>query len=99
MGGSFSEPATLLDLGEDVFRLYTEHRPTITRTGWSYGNYSMSEIIQGVQHVDDAIIMSCIWCSDCLLEGVQKLWSDDVGTTLEETGNNITFLHSQLRFV
>ena len=57
MGGSVSEPATSIDLGEDTRLLYTD-RSTQLRVGLAYGEHPMPSLVQGVQHVDDALLCS-----------------------------------------
>ena len=42
-------------------------------------------LIQGLQHVDDAMLMSGVFCDRCLSAGTKKLWPKDVGTTMEES--------------
>ena len=86
MGGSFSEPATLVDLGESVYRLYTDGGNTARRVGWALDKARPDQLVQGLQHVDGAAIFSEVFCSECLLRGPQKLWPRDVGVSLEETG-------------
>ena len=93
MGGSFSEPATLIDLGESVFRLYSDCGRIAARVGWHAPNGDVSHAIAGIQHVDDAVIASTIYCERCLLRGVQRLWPSDVGVSLEESGPRVRFLH------
>ena len=58
MGGSLSEPSTLVDLQEEIRLIYStedvngslEH----LLEGLSELNLNFQDIIQGVQHVDDA---------------------------------------------
>ena len=96
MGGSFSEPATLVDLGESVYRLYTDGGATARRVGWALDKARPDQLVQGLQHVGDAAIFSEVFCSECLLRGTQKLCPRDVGVSLEETGSKIRFLHVDL---
>ena len=91
MGGSMSEPATLVDLGEDTRRLYVD--PQVQRSsGLLYGTTPIGAIIQGLQHVDDALLMSKLWCGRCLLGALQRTWPTDCGTNLEEEGHTVRFL-------
>lgn len=96
MGGSFSEPATLVDLGEDTFCLYSDEGQTAQRCGWFIPGIPVESTVQGVQHVDDAAIFSQIWCTDCLFQGTQALWPPDVGTTLEGDSSPVHFLSCDL---
>ena len=50
-------------------------------------------MVAGFQHVDDALVCSKIFCEECLLNGVRKLWPEDVGVSLEGSGSHIPFLH------
>ena len=52
----------------------------------------LSKIIQGVQHVDDALILSNTHCAPCLVKCIAKLWPKDCGVSLEESGKRIRFL-------
>ena len=95
MGGSLSEPATLADLGEDVWRMYSS-APFRQKLGWHIPHLSGEQTIQGLQHVDDALIFSKVLCRECLFAGVQNLWPADVGTTLEGHGLPMQFLHGRI---
>ena len=95
MGQSFSEPATLVDLGEAVRAIYLD-RPSIACPFWAMDDAPLYELVQALQHVDDALLMSCVWCPKCLHAGVQRIWPSDVGTTLEECGPSLRFLSAQI---
>ena len=91
MGGSFSEPATLIDLGHDTRKLYTQ-TSVQERIGWSLAGYKIEELVAGLCHVGDALLASRVFCHRCLLKGLRKLWPSDVGTNLEEFGSTVKFL-------
>ena len=72
MGGSFSEPATLIDIGEEIRRLYT-YTYVAQRAGLHYEGLTTQEVVQGIQHVDDSLVLSKILCQNCLLKGRRKI--------------------------
>jgi hypothetical protein len=92
-GGHFSEPATMLDLGTDI-EDYINSEIRRRRVGLQYENFTAAQQLAGVLHVDDCLLISKIWCSECILEGLRKLWPKDVGTTMEESGNEVRFLNA-----
>ena len=97
MGGSFSEPAALLDLGTDVSAFYRQ--PKIQKqVGWHVPGFSPQQLIAGMQHVDDAFLASGVFCEHCLYEGTKRLWPKNVGTTLEESGSKIKFMATTIVF-
>ena len=49
-----------------------------------------------MQHVDDALLGSCIFGTCCIENGFRKLWPSDVGVSVEESGNSIRFLQAQI---
>jgi len=91
MGGSFSEPATLLDLGTDVHKFYTDVNFQ-KRVGLHISGMSPRHLIVGMQHVDDAVVASKVFCEECLERGTERIWPKDVGTSIEEKGPTITFM-------
>ena len=93
MGGSMSEPATLVNISESTRLAYTlplDHEPT----GWARSDAAMSELVQGIQHVDDALLLSLVYCYECLHAGLARCWPSDCGTTLEEHGSSVRFLQA-----
>ena len=97
-GGSLSEPATLVDLGAAVRCIYVrsgQREPS----GWAVPGAQMCEVVQGAQHVDDALVFSTVWCEQCLYDGVRKTWPADCGTSLEEGGDFVRFLSATIRVV
>ena len=97
MGGTFSEPVTLVDLGSCVHRLYTS-KTFAKSVGLYLDAHPVAHTVQGLQIVDDAAVFSKVWCCDCLLNGVTKVWPLDVGTGLEEKGAVISFTSVILDF-
>jgi hypothetical protein len=97
MGGSFSEPATLVDLGEDIFWLYNS-REKARDSGWKIKGIEMEQTVQGMLHVDDCLLLSQIWCPCCLEKGTKRVWPKDVGTSMEEIGPTIVFLSARISF-
>ena len=94
-GGPLSEPGTLVDLGEDVWHLQT-HKDEMSRVGWKVPgkDFELRQVICGLCHVDDALLLSKILCCDCIEAGVGKMWAADVGTSKEEEGNVVRLLHT-----
>lgn len=78
-GGSLSEPGTLVDLNEDIFELHAGQR-SLSEVGWCVGNPSLEleQVVLGLLHVDDSLLMSKILCVDCLENGIKncghKMW-------------------------
>ena len=98
MGGSFSEPATLIDLNHDILKLqYSGSKQR--EVGWDLDGFSPNQLVAGWLYVDDALVGSKIYCSQCPFEGIQRLWPSDVGTTLEESGHDVTFLQARVRCI
>ena len=93
MGGSFSEPATLVDLGAEVLKLYRSYRVQAA-VGWVHDDVDVEQLLCGLCHVDDALLTSLILCSGCLLRGIQALYPSDVGVSLEEEGEVLKFLQA-----
>ena len=50
------------------------------------------QILQGVQHVDDACRFSKCLCVHCIHKTIVNLWPTDVGATLEECGQVMRML-------
>ena len=95
MGGALSEPGTLVDLQECIRLLYT-HPDMLKEIGWKHRDFTVNQIVQGITHVDDSLVISKVLCHDCLYEGCCRLFPKDVGTSLEETGPYMRFLNSWL---
>ena len=56
----------------------------------------MAATDQGIQYVDDALVLSKVWCSACLYRGMQKVWPEDIGIAHEGDGPCLTYLHSSV---
>ena len=91
MGGSLSEPGTLVDMSETV-RLLNVQPEYAKSLGWSYKNFRFSQLLAGVQHVDDVFLMSNCICVDCIFRFLEKTFPADIGLTLEEQGPLVRFL-------
>ena len=90
-----SDAATCIDIEMDVASL-AEGTATLKKVKWfipSAPSLKSYQLVAGFQHVDDALVASKICCEECLLNGVRKLWPEDVGVSLEGSGTNIPFLH------
>ena len=95
-GGPMSCPATMVDLELAICKLY-EDVNTAKRIKWHIPGVQASQTVVGLQHVDDALVCSKIYCTECLRKGVKRLWPKDVGTTLEGVGPVVPFLHAEIR--
>ena len=86
-----SAAATCIDIEMDVASL-AQGNATLKRVKWFVPSAPLlksSQLVAGFQHVDDALVCSKIFCEECLLNGVRKLWPEDVGVSLEGSGNSI----------
>ena len=95
-GGSFSEPATLIDLGFSNHE-FIKSKAKRNSMGMQYLDLEAEQILFGLVHVDDGLFGSYIFCQDCILDCIQKLWPDDVGVKLEESGESIHFLSALIK--
>ena len=96
MGGPVSSPCTSLDLETAIARFYRDPK-TAERIGWHVDGFTPAQLVQGLLHVDDAIALSKVLCVDCLFRGVEQLWPEDVGVSLEGSGGNVPFLHVEVQ--
>ena len=95
MGGSHSEPATLVDAGAFVHKLH--HDPAVLReTGLAVGGLPAESVIAGLMHVDDLLCGSRIHCADCLGRGLSRLFPPDLRFDEEERGASVRFLHTTI---
>jgi hypothetical protein len=91
MGGSFSEPATLVDLGRSIANFYASAE--IQKEAEVFLPDVPAEAhLQGLLHVDDCLLSSHIWCCKCIVRALSRIWPRDVGTSLEMEGDTIDFL-------
>ena len=98
MGGSFSEPGTLVDLNEEL-RLVHQNVDKLKEVGWFFQGWKLENLVTGLMHVDDAVVFSKIFCHDCLETGMKKLWPEGVGISLEEVGPTVRMLHSYIHVI
>ena len=98
MGGSFSEPGTLVDLSEEI-RLLDENSGKLVEVGWNFKGWKLHDLVSGLMHVDDAVVFSRIFCPGCLEQGMKRLWPQDVGISLEEIGPTVRMLHSHIHII
>ena len=68
----------------------------MSKVGWKIPgkDFELRQVICGLCHVDDALSLSKVLCCDCIEAGVSKMWPADVGTSKEEEGYVVTFLHT-----
>ena len=92
-GGTYSEPATMVDLGYDCKR-FVDSFHVRASVNLQYLDYDANHILVCLVHVDDALFGSYICCDNCIQKGIQELWPADVGVCLEEFGEEIHFLHT-----
>jgi len=102
MGGSLSEPGTLIDLQEDI-RLCFNSQSYSEQCGWHLKEHNLQHIpfeqlVTAVQHVDDAFPVTKIFCDKCIETRLGKTWPKDVGISVEEKGRTIRFLSSWVHF-
>ena len=83
MGAVMSEGATGADLGTDTARLYQSDQKVLKHVGWQLKPYTAAQLVQGLQHVDDAIAFSFVWGTCCLEAGCVALWPADVWVSKE----------------
>ena len=96
MGGPVSSPCTSLDLETAICRYYRDPE-TAKRVGWTLDGYFPEQLVQGLLHVDDAIAFSKVFCCECLFQGIERLWPEDVGVSLEGSGGTVPFLHVEVQ--
>ena len=95
MGGSHSEPGTMVDVGHFVRELHST--PGIFESsGFKVGDYTLEQVLQAIQHVDDILFMSQIWCHTCVERKVKQHFPQDMGFNTEETGPKLRFLSTWL---
>ena len=102
MGGALSEPGTLADLQHEVHLLYSDNtqHALLKKIGLRVDKpgFGARHIIAGVQHVDDLLIFSKLFCKDCLFEASGKLFTTDVGMTFEGAGPVLRMLQAFIVF-
>ena len=96
-GGPLSEPGTMVDLGHSVLEVNgSQHR--LRNTGWNITvqgqMLSFQQCVQGILHVDDSLLLSCVMCEECMEMGVANMWPKDVGASKEDSGFVVCFLSS-----
>ena len=95
MGGSFSEPATNIDLGHSVLNMF-RFSNIRDRINWNFENVPVDKLVFGLFHVDDGIVVSRIFCLHCLEQGILGIMPHDVGMAVEEFGPSLKFLHTDI---
>ena len=98
MGGSFSEPGTLVDLNEELRRI-DDSDDALQDVGWLVEGMSLEEVVTGIMHVDDALVLSKVFCTACLEKGMRRLWPSDVGISLEEVGPTVRMLQCHVHAI
>eukprot|EP00974_Lingulodinium_polyedra_P012592 1218307-Lingulodinium_polyedra.AAC.1 len=93
MGSPMSGPAVAFDLETATEAVYTS-TTTCMQAGWHVPGLHARRVVQGVQLVDDALVMSRCLCCDCLYRGVRRLWPSDIQAEREEEGGEIQFLRA-----
>ena len=77
MGGIVSAIAAAVDLEDGVHKLYA-NRQSAKDIGWHVHKMPTNTLVQGVQHVDDALVLSKIFCNKCLWNGIKQMWPEDI---------------------
>ena len=91
MGGSHSEPGTMIDVGEFVAEMHSPDN-YYSKFYWCIENLPLTALLQGVQHVDDILLMSQVWCSNCINKKITGYMPPDMGFEIEEQGSHLRFL-------
>ena len=92
MGSPCSPPACGFDLESGIEEMYT--RPQLaSKYGIHVRGLHPTQVVQGVQQVDDLLLASRIHCENCLYKLVTKLWPYDIGAELEGSGQKLRFMH------
>ena len=95
MGGSHSEPATLIDSSAFVAKLHRS--PELQQhCGFAVEGLPLDAVVGGLQHVDDLLVGSRTLCCHCLETGVQRLFPPDLGFETEEAGSLVRFLGARI---
>ena len=71
MGGSFSEPATCVDLGVSIMEFYADTE-VHKSCGMCLPGVEAHQHLAGVLHLDDGLLLSIVWYGKCVFEGVAK---------------------------
>ena len=95
MGGSHSEPATLLDSGLCASRVY-KRAGEARRPGWTSAAAPRGSCFMGLQHVDDFCLFSRVLCPDCIVRAVGCIMPPDLQLEEEERGEVLDFLHVRI---
>ena len=78
MGGSFSEIGTCLDFNY-CLEIMARSKKKRQNAGFQYENLSFDSIFGGLLHVDDCLVGSGIYCCDCIVLYLQRIFPADVG--------------------
>ena len=62
----------MVDVGHFVHNLHM-NTDEQKRVGLYIDGYSLQEVLMGVQHVDDILLGSQIFCADCIIKSI--VWS------------------------
>ena len=96
MGGHMSAAATAITVEHDVADIY-RNRARAKELGWHCGKLPTQQVIQGIVHIDDALVFSKkTLCHDCLKNGILRCFPQDIGMTIEQQNPQLTFLHVTL---
>jgi len=93
MGGHMSAAATSITIEHDISRVFFSDRNAAAAIGWKCDQFPTSQVIQGIVHVDDALICSKMLCSSCIEEGLLQCWPRDIGMEVEQRNPQLKFLH------
>ena len=109
MGAALSEPCTRCDLNHPFFRCHDD-RAYAANFKWfspELSRFKFNDVVTGGLHVDDMLILSKIWCADCIATRTTAMMPDDIGLQEEERGPTLRFLslivdigeNSTMRFI
>ena len=98
MGGALSEPGTMVGLGRYIYKLYNDDE-TMQASILYRADVPFRRGFFCLQHVDDFLLGSKIWCNKCLMRFLSDTLPKSCGVELEESGTRIRFLQLAIRTV
>ena len=92
MGASQSEPCAMVDMSTSIWNC-DRNRRHACEVGWmtTEFNVQFGAIVQGIMHVDDVVVMSYVWCTECMQKHITRMFPSDVGMTPEGDGPTLRF--------
>jgi hypothetical protein len=72
MGGSLSPVITCCDIDASVDTLLKDPRRQ-QRSGWTIRHKKIEQVVAGILHVDDCLLLSFGKCPQCLIQGFRTV--------------------------